>query len=176
MAAAPSGAVVARNASPGRSESVPFGSSSFSSGPVMNVVTSAMITSIVNSACEMTCRSSAMLSTISSVSPRVFMSEPNAAASRSRNPPSLPRIVTSTPLPSTATPISSSVSSQSSGRSSAPIFVRRPVITKKRGSRTVTTKSSSRRATSCDRSARRGMIRPITKAPKIALMPISTAR
>ena len=56
------------------------GSSSLSSGPAMNVVTSAMITSIANSASEITPFSSARLSTISSVRPRVFISTPTTAA------------------------------------------------------------------------------------------------
>ena len=45
----------------------------------MNVVTSAMITSIANSASEITPFSSARFSTISSVSPRVFISVPITA-------------------------------------------------------------------------------------------------
>ena len=44
--------------------------------------------------------------------------------------------------------------------------------TKNSGSSTMTTKSSTRRVTSWVRSARRGMIRPITKAPKMAGMPM----
>ena len=51
-----------------------LGSSSLSSGPAMKVVTSAMITSIANSASEITPFSSARFSTISSVRPRVFIS------------------------------------------------------------------------------------------------------
>ena len=62
------------------------GSISFSSGPAMNVVTSAMITSIANSASEITPFSSARLSTISSVRPRVFMSVPSTADSRQPRP------------------------------------------------------------------------------------------
>ena len=48
----------------------------------MNVVTSAMSTSAANSASEMTPFSSARLSTMSSVRPRVFMSAPITADSR----------------------------------------------------------------------------------------------
>ena len=50
----------------------------------MNVVTSAITTSIVKSCVEITPRSSPMFSTISSVSPRVFISAPIAAESRKR--------------------------------------------------------------------------------------------
>ena len=53
-----------------------LGSSSLSSGPAISVVTTAMITSIANSAFEIAPASSARLSTISSVSPRVFISVP----------------------------------------------------------------------------------------------------
>ena len=60
----------------------PRGSSGRSSGVVMNVVTSAMITIIVNRVGEMTPRSSPMLRTISSIRPRVFISTPSAADSR----------------------------------------------------------------------------------------------
>ena len=56
-----------------------FGSSSFSSGPAISVVTTAMITSIANSVGEIAPTSSARLSTISSVSPRVFISVPITA-------------------------------------------------------------------------------------------------
>ncbi len=68
-------------------ESRPCGSISRSAGPAMNVVTSAMTTSIVKSVGEMRPRSSPMLSTISSVRPRVFMSAPTAAESRQLKPP-----------------------------------------------------------------------------------------
>ena len=71
-----------------------------------------------------------------------------------------------------ATPSSTRVSSHSSGRSSRPTWTRRPVTTKNSGSSTMTTKSSTRRVTSWVRSARRGMIRPMTKAPKMAAMPM----
>ena len=56
-------------------------------GPAMNVVTSAITTSIVNSCGEITPRSRPMLSTISSVRPRVFISAPIAAESRRLKPP-----------------------------------------------------------------------------------------
>ena len=48
----------------------------------MNVVTSAITTSIVKSCVEMTPRSRPMFRTISSVRPRVFISAPIAAESR----------------------------------------------------------------------------------------------
>ena len=51
----------------------------------MNVVTSAMITSIVNKVGSMTCRSRPMFKTINSVRPRVFIKTPIAAESRSPN-------------------------------------------------------------------------------------------
>ena len=53
----------------------------------MNVVTSAITTSIVKSCVEMTPRSSPMFRTISSVRPRVFISAPIAAESRRLKPP-----------------------------------------------------------------------------------------
>ena len=52
----------------------------------MNVVTSAMITSIANSASEMTPFSSARFSTISSVRPRVFISVPITNDARQSKP------------------------------------------------------------------------------------------
>ena len=52
----------------------------------MNVVTSAMITSIANSASEITPFSSARFSTISSVRPRVFISVPITADARQPKP------------------------------------------------------------------------------------------
>ena len=77
-------------------------------------------------------------------------------------------------LPITASASSTSVRSQSSGRSSRPTLVLRPVYAKNSGRSSVTTKSSIRRVTSSVSSAWRGMIRPITKAPKISAMPISS--
>ena len=62
------------------------GSSSFSSGPAISVVTSAMITSAANSTLEIAPTSSARLSTISSVSPRVFISVPITAEARQSKP------------------------------------------------------------------------------------------
>ena len=52
----------------------------------MNVVTSAMITSIANRASEITPGSSARLSTISSVSPRVFISVADHGRARQPKP------------------------------------------------------------------------------------------
>ena len=63
-----------------------FGSSSLSTGPAMNVVTSAMSTSIANSASEITPFSSARFRTISSVRPRVFISVPITADRRQSKP------------------------------------------------------------------------------------------
>ena len=77
-------------------------------------------------------------------------------------------------LPMTATARITSVRSQSSGRSSSPTLVRSPVYAKNSGRSRVTTKSSMRRVTSSVSSAWRGMISPITKAPKISAMPISS--
>jgi len=93
----------------------------------MNVVTRAMITSAANSAGEMTPFSSARLSTISSVSPRVFISAPRTADSFQPDP--VTRAASTVPpnLPSTATASSTSVSSTSGHESSRVMFVRRPV-------------------------------------------------
>ena len=96
-------------------------------GPAMNVVISAISTSAENNAAEITPLSSARLRTINSVSPRVFISVPIAAAGRhpmpvtraaSTAPPNFPTIATATKI---------TVSSHSSGRSSSPTFVRSPV-------------------------------------------------
>ena len=93
----------------------------------MNVVTSAMITSAANSASLMTPFSSARLSTISSVSPRVFISVPSTAESRQPRP--VTRAASSVPpnLQAIATTHSTRVSSTSSARSSSSTFVRSPV-------------------------------------------------
>ena len=93
----------------------------------MNVVTSAMITSIANRPSEMTPFSSARFRTISSVRPRVFMSVPITAAGLQLNPVSRAAIIAPKNLPITATAISSSVMPHRTGRSSSPMFVRRPV-------------------------------------------------
>ena len=55
------------------------GIKSRNNGVVANVVTSAMITIIANRVGEMMPRSSPMLSTISSIKPRVFIRTPSAA-------------------------------------------------------------------------------------------------
>ena len=89
----------------------------------MNVVTSAISTSIANSASEITPFSSARFRTISSVRPRVFISVPITVARRQSKPVSRAAMVAPNSLPTTATAISTSVSSHSSGRSSRPTFV-----------------------------------------------------
>ena len=138
----------------------------------MNVVTSAMITSIANSASLMTPFSSARLSTISSVRPRVFISVPITADSRQPSP--VTRLASSEPpnLQAIATTVSTSVIRSSSERSSSSTFVRRPVKQKNSGSSSRTTKSSIRCVTSSVRPAWRGMTAPITNAPKMSAMPI----
>ena len=119
-----------RASSSSSSTGVPYsflGSRSRSSGPAMNVVTSAMITSIANSASEITPFSSARLSTISSVSPRVFMSVPITAEARQSKPPTRAARAAPNSLPTIATAIRASVIHHSAGRSSRPMFVFRPV-------------------------------------------------
>ena len=86
-----------------------------------------MITSIANSALEIAPASSARLSTISSVSPRVFISVPITADAFQSYPATRAAIAAPASLPMIAIAISSSVSSHSSGRSSRPTLVRRPV-------------------------------------------------
>jgi hypothetical protein len=71
--------------------------------------------------------SSAMLSTISSVSPRVFISVPITAAARHPKPVARATSIAPSSLPVIATTIRPSVISQSSGRSSSPTSVRSPV-------------------------------------------------
>ena len=93
----------------------------------MNVVASAMITSAANSASEMTPFSSARLSTMSSVSPRVFMSAPITADSRRPSPVTRAASIAPPNLHTIATASRTSVSTMSSGRSSSPTSVRRPV-------------------------------------------------
>ena len=93
----------------------------------MNVVTSAINTSAANSASEITPFSSARLSTISSVSPRVFISVPITDEARQSKPVSLAAIAAPKNLPTIATAISKPVTHQRTGRSSSPTFVFRPV-------------------------------------------------
>ena len=140
----------------------------------MKVVMIAIRTSIANSASEMTPSSSARFRTISSVRPRVFISVPMTADRRQSKPVRRAAMAAPKSLPTTATASSTSVRSQSSGRSSRPTLVRSPVYAKNSGRSSVTTKSSIRRVTSSVSSAWRGMIRPITNAPKISAMPISS--
>ena len=140
----------------------------------MPVVTSAMITRIANSASEMMPFSSARLSTISSVSPRVFMSVPITIEERQLNPVARAASSAPTSLPTTATSRITSANSHRIGRPSSPMFSRSPVYAKNSGSRSATTKSSRRRVTSSVSPAWRGMARPIRKAPKISAMPISS--
>ena len=162
----------ASSSSSGRTASRPAGSIRRSTGPVMKVVTRATSTRAVNSAGVTTPSSRPMLSTISSVRPRVFISAAIALDSRGEKPVRRAATRAPTHLPAIATASSTTVSSHSSGRSSRPTWTRRPVTTKNSGSSTVTTKSSTRLVTSRVRSARRGMIRPMTKAPKMAAIPM----
>ena len=93
----------------------------------MKVVTSAMITSIANSVSEIAPFSSARLSTISSVSPRVFISVPMTVEARQSNPATRAAIMAPKSLPTIATAIRASVIHHSTGWSSRPMFVFRPV-------------------------------------------------
>ena len=79
----------------------------------MTVVTSAMITIIVKIFGEITPKSSPMLSTISSINPRVFISTPSAAESRVLIPVSLATKKLPPNLPMQATAIKPAHSSQS---------------------------------------------------------------
>ena len=78
----PTSREAAASSSSGGDPNVPFGSISRISGPVISVVTIAITTSAANRAAVITPRSSARLRTISSVSPRVFISVLSAADSR----------------------------------------------------------------------------------------------
>jgi hypothetical protein len=93
----------------------------------MNVVTSAMMTIIAKRVGEITPRSSPMLRTMSSISPRVFIKMPIAAASRHRRPVSLPATKLPPNLPTQATRMMSPHMSQELGLSSNPIWVRSPL-------------------------------------------------
>src|SRR5439155_14181283 len=82
-----------------------------SSGVVAIVVAKAISTSMANSVGEINPRSRPMLSTISSISPRVFMSTPSAAAVRPSSParraeaqvpPNLPIVATTVIRPQTS--------------------------------------------------------------------------
>ena len=112
-----------------RAELVAAGRAGCSSGPAMNVVTSAMITSIANSASEMTPFSSARLSTISSVSPRVFISVPmhgrGAPVEAGRRRAAMQRAERACRRSRRRS--GRSVIHHSTGRSSRPMFVFRPV-------------------------------------------------
>jgi hypothetical protein len=138
----------------------------------MNVVTRAIRTIIENSACEITPSSSPMFRTISSVRPRVFNSAPSTDDSCQEYPATRAIPIAASHLPAIATPMIANVSAHSSGRSSRPTSVFRPLTTKKSGRSTIEMNSSSRRETSWPRSARRGITSPVTNAPKIAATPL----
>ena len=109
----------------------------------MKVVTSAMMTIIVKSEGEMTLRSSPMLSTMSSIRPRVFMRMPSADDSRHLRP--VMRAATALPpnLPAQATRMMSAHMIQAPRESRRPSCVRSPLYAKNIGKRNTTTKSSS---------------------------------
>ncbi len=69
----------------------------------MKVVTRAMMTIIVKRVGEMTFKSRPMLSTMSSIRPRVFIRMPRAEASRQRSPVSRPATALPPNLPAQAT-------------------------------------------------------------------------
>ena len=110
----------AASSSSGASPKRLCGSISLINGPVISVVTSAITTSAVNSAGVITPASSARLSTISSVRPRVFIIAPSAAELRHGR--FISRAATSVPpnLPTIATAISPSVIRISDGRPEQP--------------------------------------------------------
>ena len=93
----------------------------------MKVVISAISTIIVNSVGEMTPRSSPMLSTMSSIRPRVFISTPRAVASCQRRPVSRAATVLPPNLPRHATPTTRPHIPHALAESSRPTWVRRPL-------------------------------------------------
>jgi hypothetical protein len=96
-------------------------------GVVATVVTRAMITSMVKIVGVMTPRSMPMLSTISSIRPRVFIRVPMAAASRQRRPVSCAAMKLPPNLPSVASRISAPATAQSAGSPIRLMSVRRPL-------------------------------------------------
>ena len=83
-------------------------------GEVAMVVTSAMMTSMVNRRGVMTPRSRPMLSTINSTSPRVFIRMPSAALSRQSRPMAFAASVVPPNFPTVATTMMTPHSTQSS--------------------------------------------------------------
>src|SRR5580704_11093114 len=143
-------------------------------GPVVIVVTIAIRTIMAKRVGEITLRSSPTFSTISSISPRVFINAPSAAASRQLKP--VKRAATHVPpnFPTVATKIIRPQRSQASQPDTRSMRVLIPVNAKKAGNnRTVTICSNCRvkvRATalSC------GITAPKTKAPNTAWIPIKS--
>ncbi len=115
-------------------------------GVVAKVVTSAISTSMVKTCWEMTPRSYPMLSTMSSIRPRVFIKMPTALASRHLRP--VRRAATELPpnFPRVATPMMAAVTSHSEGWLTSPIWVRSPEKAKNSGSSIPTATVSMRSA------------------------------
>jgi hypothetical protein len=140
----------------------------------MKVVTSAIRTIIVNTCGVITPRSRPRLSTISSISPRVFINNPSAEASRHDRPTQRPAATLPPNLPSVAVRMITRHTSQSAGDETSPTEVRMPVKAKKTG-RSSTTTMSPRLARSCSESrASWGISAPKKNAPKSAWMPIDS--
>jgi DNA-binding NarL/FixJ family response regulator len=146
-----------------------------SSGPATAVVSSAINTMMVNMPVSSTPSEAPTLSTINSVSPRVFMSKPSVQASRQLSLDSLAGPTVPMTLPPQAVQ-SIAISARMPPKPRPLMFTARPLTTKKAGTSSVATCSTGCLShTSSTADAWRGIIRPNVKAPKIGSKPAQPA-
>ncbi len=115
-----------------------------------------------------------MLSTMSSIRPRVFIRIPSADASRQRRP--VARAASALPpnLPRHAAAMTIAHIPHACAESRRPVCVRRPLYAKNSGNSSTTTRSSSLSARSCAKPFAFGVMAPKRNAPNSAWMPISS--
>ena len=145
-------------------------------GPVIKVVTRAIITIMANISAFNTPRSNPIFSTINSIKPRVFINAPMVRLSFQFCPINLAARELPTNLPTTATRIIQPVTFHKYGSFSKPISVLNPVKTKNKG-------NSRTKATSSTFSMKiflnlefSGMMAPAINAPNKAWIPITSVR
>ena len=140
----------------------------------MSVVARAMRTIMAKTVGLMTPKSSPTVRTISSIRPRVFISQPTA--SDSRQPWPVSRAATAVPptFPTVATSTTAPHHSQSAALSTSPMRVFMPVAAKKAGRSSTVTGSRSIRSNSRASRPSCGRMAPNRKAPNRAWMPITS--
>ena len=137
-------------------------------GPVIKVVTNAIITIMVKTSGVSTFKSKPIFKTTNSIKPRVFIKAPMVKLSRQFCPTNFAANALPKNFPTTATRIIKPVTFHKYGSLIRPICVRNPVNTKNSGSNNIKETSSTFSINTFLNLEISGIITPVIKAPKRA--------